>query len=428
MADMKPFSRFLFDTWYGALAACALAAAGSVLGALFSFCAAGKLAEVAFGLLLLLAGLVLAASFVRSLWQRAWGRAAAQLLLGLAGTFGFTVAQLAARLSSMHLAYQLGWEAPWVGAKEKNGVVPFEVEYQRLPSFTSEFGRRVAFASGKRIGLTLDGGGHAALSVYALEDGTHALVDSARGLFRVDAAAETVSMGTGRKWFRLPDGTLGIDYWSGESVGVTLENGREETVQAGEPFGTTLKGRRLIGRFRPYGRFEASGEGGAAIDDWLADRWEPGPWWPDVLPFALERNPGLGWADSRWRVAFPSGRTAMMGSRWDAPYTLYAMADGNYLLESVREVENPGSTPIYRIRPADGRVDVRVADEWVEMPEDMQEPVSWDHRGLKGRNAAGELIPGTNAVPVGTTTDGMLAMGRLRGWDGVYAPCREPEE
>lgn len=158
---------------------------------------------------------------------------------------------------------QVGWQPPWKGAEEKNGVVPFEVEYQRAPALSAEYFRRVAFASGKRVGIAMDPGGHAALSVYALEDGTHALQDSAGLWFRVDAAAETVDAECGGRWFRLPDGTEEVNGWeTGYVTRVTVElaDGERQSIEDGVPVGEGLDGRRLLGKFVPYGRFMAEAE------------------------------------------------------------------------------------------------------------------------------------------------------------------------
>ena len=257
---MKKIARFLFDTWYGALAACAVSATGLLAGTLFVVWTAGVVAAVVFGVLLLLSGVVLAAAFVRSLVKKAWGRAAAQLLLGLGGAVGFYFAWVVAAFSAAYVGFELGWQPPWKGAEEKNGVVPFEVEYQRAPAMSAEYFRRVAFASGRRARIAMDGGGHAALSVYALEDGTHALMDSAGLLFRVDAAAETVDQESGGRWFRLPDGTEEVRSWGTSGVTVVLENGEEQACKDGVPVGTSLDGRRLVGKFVPFGKFEREAE------------------------------------------------------------------------------------------------------------------------------------------------------------------------
>ena len=413
----------MFDTWYGAPAACAVSAAGFLAGVLFGFLKAVDIAGLVFGVLLLLSGLVLVAAFVRSLWKRAWGRAAAQLVLGLAGAVGFVLALAVAVFSSGFVAYYMGWEAPWVGAEEKNGVVPFEVEYQRAPAFSSEYFRRVAFASGKRVGIAMDTGGHAQLAVYALEDGTHALMDSTGDLFRVDAAAETVDMEGGWRWYRLPEGTEKVRSWGTSGVWVVLENGEEQSSKDGVPIGESLDGRRLLGKFVPYGAFVAEAE------DWLAQKltpasWEAFPKWPEELPFALERQRGnFGNVGGR-RVAFPSGKAVGLGSLWDTPYSVQEMADGNYALKSERKTEPPFSPTMYRVRVGDECVDFRVDDDWVEISADILKITSWGTRKVCGLNADNEEACGTNSVPVGTTLEGMRPVGVLMG-NGMFARARE---
>jgi hypothetical protein len=287
---MKKIARFLFDTWYGALAACAVSAAallaawtvvmeGAASGTRFGFwesgCAVALLAAVFLGLSLL----ALAAAFVRSLWKRAWGRAAAQLLLGLAGAAVFTFVGIVAAFAMEGVP----WRAPWVEVEEKNGVVPFEVEYRRAPG--GHF-RRVAFPSGKRVVIATDTGKHAELAVYALADGTFALADAGGALFRVDAAAEAVDLGMDigvdvrehplyrgcgfaalregfgedPRWFRLPAGTVKIWMWNKGGFYVNLENGEERFVTKSVPLCTSMEGRRLVGKFVPFGKFEREAE------------------------------------------------------------------------------------------------------------------------------------------------------------------------
>ncbi|MBP1590222.1 MAG: hypothetical protein ILO10_08525 [Kiritimatiellae bacterium] len=148
------------------------------------------------------------------------------------------------------------WKSPG-----PNGVVPFEVEYRRVPMmFFAEFDRRVAFASGKRVVIDGDSGGYADLSVYALQDGTYVLTDDGVTLSRVDAADETVDMGLNGRWYRFPDGAAEIGpSWSGH-VTIVLESGEEKIIEESVPYGDSLDGWRLLGKFVPYGKFVA-GEG-----------------------------------------------------------------------------------------------------------------------------------------------------------------------
>ena len=426
---MRKFGTFLFDTWYGAAAACAVSAAGLVAGTLFSFLKAGQVVAGVFLVLLLLSGLALAAAFARSLWKRAWGRAAAQLALGLVGVVGVLCTCVVAVFSSLALAYKMGWKAHWVGAEEQNGVVPFEVEYRRAPSLGAEYDRRVAFASGKRVGIAMDTGGYAPLSVYALEGGTHALADEAGNLFRVDAAAETVDMEVGRRWFRLPDGTEEVSGWGTGGVDVVLENGEKQSVRDGVPVGEGLDGRRLVGKFVPYGRFVEAEDG----DDWLAEApWGPLPGWPEELPFAMEWRKERGrWGDGEWRVAFASGKTVPMPLRGMSA-TLHEMADGNYALQKADGSGFPHFRHTYRIRPGDERLDELVNGAWVEWPEGLRERKGsgWTHDGAKrwvdGLDENGNTVKGTNSVSVGATLEGMRPVGRLAE-NGTFAKSPDPE-
>ena len=406
---MKKIGKFLFDTWYGAVAACAVSATGVLAGVLFGVWTAGQIVQLFFGVLLLLSGLTLVAAFVRSLWKRAWGRAAVQLGIGVVGAVGFVMALIATFFASAGIAFALGWRGKWI-EPEKNGVVPFEVEYRVAHPFLAEFDRRVAFASGKRVGIAMDPGGDAELTVYALGDGSYALMDRARDLFRVDAANETVDAGEGRKWFRLPDGTQDIIMRGfGRGVEVRLEGGEEKWLEEKVPFGETLDGRRMLGKFVPYGRFEAATDD----DDWLAEvPWGMPSGWPEELPFALEWRKERGlWNNEEWQLAFASGKTVPMRLH-GMTATLHEMTDGNFALQEEDE-------HTYRIRPGDERLDQKVFGAWVEWPEGLREykGTSWSldgsRRCVEGLDENGNEVKGTNSVPVGATMEGMRLVGKV---------------
>lgn len=423
---MKNFFRILFRTPWGAPLAFALTAVATLVSGLFGFSSAGNILSLVFLLLTLVSGLVLAAAFLVSLWHRAWGWAAAQLVLGLVIAVGFALGIPVAYFGSLAIANALGWQHPWMESEEPNGVVPFEVEFRPAMTFTSEFDRRVAFASGKRIGLVPDTGGHAPLSVYALSDGTHALVDAAGNLYRVDAEAERVAKGTCGLWFRLPDGTAEVGGRGPDGITVKLENGKDMAVSEGAPIGTSLEGRRLLGQFVPGGKLLPE------ADDWLEESpWKPRAGWPEDLPFKLERQAD-GYAGSRpcWRVAFPSGGTVEMGSLWETPYLLNAMPDGNYALVSEwhkQFTNSPWLTPTYyRIRPADARVDLRVENDWVELPPDLRYPTKSGSSAVHGRNARGEPVQSTVSVPVSATLDDLRPIGYLLD-NSAFATIRQSE-
>ena len=307
--------------------------------------------------------------------------------------------------------------------KEKNGVVPFEVEYQPTLERPSEYFRRVAFASGKRVGIAMSTGRDAQLAVYALGDGRHALMDIAGHLFRVDASAETVDMEAEKRWVRLPDGTVGVADWGiMGGVAVVLENGVKQTVKDGVPVGESLDGRRLLGKFVPYGRFVDEAE------DWLTEKLTPAPWegrpnWPDELPFAVELQTGKFNSGERWRVTFPSGKAVALATMWDGPYSVQELEDGNYVLKREREKE---LEIIYRVRPVDECVDMLFRDDWLEIPSDILQVTEWGSRGIRGRNADEEEVCGTNSVPVGATLEVMRPVGWLLK-NGIFARGLEEE-
>ena len=227
---MKKFWTFLFDTWFGAAVAFAVSLAGWFAGVVFSCLAVGEAVAHVFGLFLFLSAVSLVAAFARSLWKRAWGRSAAQLGVFVLGQVAFVGVGMGALIASEAVADRLGpW--PWMEAREKNGVVPFEVEcrFARLPPMFSgsmaTLDRRVAFASGKRVGLSRGPAWN--FEAYALGDGTFGLSDHLENRYRVDVEAETVEEG----------------------------------------FETGAEGRTLLGKFLPDGRFEAglaAGTEGAA--------------------------------------------------------------------------------------------------------------------------------------------------------------------
>ena len=123
-------------------------------------------------------------------------------------------------------------------------------------------------------------------------------------------------------------------------------------------------------------------------------------------------------------MAFPSGKAVGLGSMWNTPYSVQEMADGNYALKSERKEGPPFQATVYRVRPGDECVDLRGEDDWVEIPEGILEITSWGPSRVCGRSADGQEVCGTNAVPVGTTLEGMRPVGGLMG-NGMFARARE---
>ena len=119
-----------------------------------------------------------------------------------------------------------------------------------------------------------------------------------------------------------------------------------------------------------------------------------------------------------------------MGSLWETPYLLNAMPDGNYALVSEwhkRFTNSLSLTPtFYRIRPTDARVDLRVGNDWVELPPDLRYPGKSGSSAIHGRNARGEPVQSTVSVPVAATLDTLRPVGHLLD-NSAFAPLRQPE-
>ena len=216
------------------------------------------------------------AAFVRSLWMRRFDRAFAQLLLG-----AFAVAVAAAGLFfSVFAAWEVAAHTPdgipW-RSTAPDAPMPFAVEY-RLPSFSSEFDIRLAFASGRHTGLGWrPKGGIGDFAVYALDSGRFALVEDAHSLWpgrppvwRIDPEAESVDVLWDGAFFALPPDTLYVRRREESGVSVWTPSG-EIAIAKGVPAGDELAHRRFIGWaiaggvpvFRPP-------EAGGADDPWQA--------------------------------------------------------------------------------------------------------------------------------------------------------------
>ena len=198
MKSPKELGRFLFDTWYGAWVVCGVFAAGAVAGVLCCWCPVGEAAFLVFGGLLVVSLVLPVAAFFRSLWKRAWGRAAAHVGMYFAGAAVLVAAGMGALAGAEAIADRLKERQPWMAADGKNGVVPFEVEYRYSEPYPSLLGgvvrldRRVAFDSGACVEVPGGGVSHADFSVYALDDGAYAMGDRWGQVFRVDADAGTL--------------------------------------------------------------------------------------------------------------------------------------------------------------------------------------------------------------------------------------------
>ena len=257
---VRNFFRILFETAWGPVAACAAAAAFTLLVCvaadtlcdLFGAWPANILSVLA--LLLLLAAAVAAlAAFVRALVRRRWRRALVQSLLELGILAAFAAALLPAMFLGFDIAYRLlpghrSWHAV------PGTPFPFAVEYRRAHPFLVEYDKLIAFPSGKRFGLWPDTGGNADFAAYALPDGTFALADGFRfpppSVYRIDPAAETVETRGDGVWFSLLPGCKAITWRGGSGIGVQTRFG-ERSLEPGRSDDGAFESRRYLGLVTP---------------------------------------------------------------------------------------------------------------------------------------------------------------------------------
>ena len=157
---------------------------------------------------------------------------------------------------------------PWTKGRMIDEL-PFAVEYNRAPTFSAEYDKRILFKSGKRVGLLIDTGGYGPFRIYRLNDGNYCLVDgygvagNSRYL-RVNVERETVELKVGCGWFVIPekgyvrgwggsdDLNLSFDMYPGGSL-----NAKGWYVDVkGTPVGDSLDGMKLIGEIDTSGKFK----------------------------------------------------------------------------------------------------------------------------------------------------------------------------
>ena len=167
------------------------------------------------------------------------------------------------------LAIEADW--PWKGG-EITGELPFAVEYRRARTFCAEYGKRLRFKSGKRVGLLVDTCGYGPFRVYRMKDGLYCLEDGYesavadnRRFLRVNVERETVEMKQGNGWFPIPekgyvrgwcmsDGDLKGFSFLMYSGGDLSENGWLVRVD-GTPIGQSCDGMKLMGEIDTRGQF-----------------------------------------------------------------------------------------------------------------------------------------------------------------------------
>lgn len=155
---MKSLFRWLlgfeFKTTLGPIVVWAMASAMLLAGLVFGD-ALGLSMSVGWFVIVvwLLAGIAGFAAFIVSLISGHPGRALVQFILGIAGFIVFFIAFFFARAFGMMVTERLtngegGWEA-----SEITEQIPFSVEYRWAHPFLAEYDKRIAFKSGKKIGV-----------------------------------------------------------------------------------------------------------------------------------------------------------------------------------------------------------------------------------------------------------------------------------
>ncbi len=248
---MKKIAQILFDTVWGAPAAFASALFLYDIRFIFrgpllhGWKGVDCVLEIANDGYLLLCAVILLASFVLLLVRRRWW-ALAQLGLVLGILFAFGLLQVPVALASAYVSYHGPGGRDW-HATPADAPFPFAIECRRNNPVAVEYDKRVAFPSGKRVGLYLDTGGYARTTVHAIGSGGYALVEGGTPphTYRVDPGAETVEVLIDRHWYRLPDGETPIAGWD---AAIPRDSGR--------PAGDSPSGWRRLGTALPDGRFE----------------------------------------------------------------------------------------------------------------------------------------------------------------------------
>ena len=441
---MKSLFRWLvwfeFKTTLGPIAVWAAASAvflaGLVLGdALGLSMAVGWFVIVVW----LLAGVAGFAAFIVSLISGHPGRALVQFILWIAGFIVFFIAFFFARAFGMMVTERLtngegGWEASEITAQ-----IPFSVEYKWAHPFLAEYDKRIAFKSGKKIGVWMDTGGGGPFAVYALGDGKFYLADGVdcdfmRNDYRVDVAAETVEINLNGIWAKIPDGTKCVTGKGSDSLSVKTETeeNKHVTISGGEPIGTTLENRRFLGFIDSHGEFEASTNDPFTGEDGKRRMGFEMGWkscgLTNKVPFEIEVGKRLN--QSSRRVRFKSGKTLGIEHEiWNtSPYAIYSIGVDEYNVVNRCDREELWQRS-YRVNVSNETIDVETDGQWLRLPDGALsvESLGWggNKDGTKTyhvevRTAKG-LVEGHEAYPVGDYKKRRQLIGTLSK-DGVFHP------
>ncbi len=226
---MKKVLKFVFDTWYGALAVWCVTGL-SVLVFIYFWGSNQQQGLICCGRSLLglhvVWGVIVLAAVTRSAFRKRWGLAIGQFVLAILHAGAFCVAVLVTVVAH-HLSI---WRST-----EPTETLPFSVQYRAAHPFLAEYDKRIEFKSGRRFDLMMDTGGYADFKCYRLTDGQFYLTD-VQCEYRVNPLAETVEF-------------LRDDLWVQVSC-----------ADEGVPVGESLEGKRFLGRISPQGVFTSGGE------------------------------------------------------------------------------------------------------------------------------------------------------------------------
>lgn len=318
-------------------------------------------------------------AFVRALVEKRFGTAVLQLLLGLLGLLGFVFCFVTANLAGWSMAHRISTGPTGWAASEVTDAIPFSVEYKAAHPFLAEYDKRIAFQSGKRIGVWMDTGGGGPFAVYALGAGEYYLADGVdcdfmRNDYRVNVSNETVEINVDGVWLKIPDGAVTVNGRSSGSLSVEFESGEKKTmtITNGVPLGKTLESRRFLGYIRPSGKFEAGSDDPFAGEEGRRRMGHETDWTPcglmGKLPFEIEDGRRLRYCSRRLRLK--SGKTLEIvhESFASEACNIYRLTPDEYNIVSNSEKDECWQRS-YRVNVSNETMDVEWDGHWLRLPE-----------------------------------------------------------
>ena len=356
-----------------------------VVSALFCGCVVLRALEwmgpviVCARLLWLGASLGVFVAFVNALVEKRFGTAILQFFLGLLCLFGFAICFVFANMASWSTAHRISTGPTGWAVSEMTERIPFSVEYKPAHPFLAEYDKRIAFKSGKRIGVWMDTGGGGPFAVYALGTGEYYLADGVtcdfmRNDYRVNVSNETVEINVDGVWLRIPDGTVTVNGRGSGSLSVKFESGEKKHVMItnGVPLGKTLECRRFLGYIRPNGKFEACSNDPFVGEEGRRRMGHETDWTPrgltDKLPFEIEDGKRQRYCSRRFRLK--SGKTLEIvhESFSPEPCGIYRLGSDEYNIVSNIEKDECWQRS-YRVNVSNETIDVEWDGHWLRLPE-----------------------------------------------------------